>query len=103
MAHETFDDLADIYETTIDWTRRLGNEEAFYRELFDRVGARIVLDAACGTGHHAAMFCSWGMRVEGADISEAMIRRCRQRYGESGDLRWVVRGFDEPIAPPEGF
>ena len=62
-----------------------------------------VLDMACGTGRHAAMFHSWGLRVEGADVSEAMIKRARATFGETEGLRWVVRGFEGPIEAGEPF
>jgi SAM-dependent methyltransferase len=96
-----FDDLADVYEAMIDWPKRLAHEGPFYRRLFDRLGVASVVDVACGTGHHAAMFHQWGLRVEGADLSPAMIERARGRFGEPPGLRWVVRAFDAPIAPAE--
>jgi len=98
-----FDDVTDIYEAMIDWDRRLGNEESFYRSLFERASVRSVVDVACGTGRHAAMFHSWGLRVEGADISPSMIERARTNFGEPRGLRWVVRGFDQPVQPKEPF
>jgi SAM-dependent methyltransferase len=100
---EAFDDLCDAYEAMIDWPRRLANEGPFFRAVFESISCRRVLDAACGTGHHAAMFHSWGLSVEGADVSQHMIQRCRQRHGESNALRWTVRGFDEPVASGERF
>jgi glycine/sarcosine N-methyltransferase len=99
----TFQDLTDVYEAMIDWPKRLGHEEPFYRGLFQQHGVGSVLDAACGTGRHAAMFHDWGLRVVGADISPAMIDRARANFGEPAGLRWVVRGFDEPIASAEPF
>ncbi|MCR4415548.1 MAG: class I SAM-dependent methyltransferase, partial [Thermoguttaceae bacterium] len=98
-----FDDLSDVYEAMIDWPKRLANETPFFRRLFDAVQARSVLDVACGTGHHAAMFHSWGLRVEGADASPRMIERCRARFGESDRLGFVVRSFDQLAAAPEPF
>ncbi len=98
-----FDDLTDAYEAMIDWPKRLGHEGPFYRRLFERAGVRRVVDVACGTGHHAAMFHGWNLRVEGADLSETMIRRARERFGEADGLRWVVRGFDAAIAAAEPF
>ena len=115
-----FDDFADVYEAMIDWPKRLAHEEPFYRRLFDRVGVQSVIDVACGTGHHAAMFCSWGLCVEGADLSPTMIDRARARFGQScgagvspaqaagtaapqqpnaipGNLQWTIRAFDQPI------
>ncbi len=105
MAERSFDDVivAEAYEAMIDWPRRLANETPFYRWIFDRIGAKRVLDAACGAGHHAAMFHQWGLEVEAADVSAAMIARARSAHGEPANLRWVVRGFDQPAAAPEAF
>jgi len=100
-----FDDLTDIYEAMIDWPKRLANEGPFYRRWFQRAGVQSVVDVACGTGRHAAMFHSWAsaLRVEGADISPNMIDRARATFGEPAGLRWAVRGFDEPIHPAKPF
>jgi SAM-dependent methyltransferase len=103
MPAQSFDDLTDVYDALIDWPKRLANEEPFYRWLFGRVGAQRILDAACGTGRHAAMFNAWGLEVEGADLSPAMIERARSQFGESSTLRWAVRGFDQPASTPLPF
>ncbi len=103
MSAARFDDLTDVYEAMIDWPKRLANEEPFYRRLFERIGVRSVVDVACGTGRHAALFRSWNLRVEGSDIAPRMIDRARASFGESPELRWNVRGFQQPIAPPELF
>ena len=102
MPAELFNDLTDVYEAMIDWPKRLAHEEPFYRRLFERVGVRSVADVACGTGRHAAMFHSWQLRVEGSDISPAMIERARGHFGEPPGLRWVVRAFDAPDHPADG-
>jgi SAM-dependent methyltransferase len=93
-----FNDLTQVYEALVDWPKRLANEEPFYRQLFARLRAQSVVDVACGTGHHAAMFSHWGLRVEGADLSADMIETARANFGESQQgLRWMARSFDEPI------
>ena len=97
MAANTFNQLTDIYEAMIDWPKRLAAEEPFYRHWFQQAGVKRVVDVACGTGHHAAMFHDWGLEVEGADLSPAMIEQARAAFGEPPGLRWAVRGFDEPI------
>lgn len=96
-------DLADVYEAMIDWPKRLAREGPFLRRLVDRVGARRALDCACGTGHHAAMLHQWGLEVEGADLSPAMIERARAAHGQPLGLRWVVRPFDVPSPAEELF
>ena len=98
-----FDDLADVYEAMIDWPKRLANEGPFYRSVVDSLTATTVLDTACGTGHHAAMLHRWGLGVEAADISPAMIERARAAFGQPDGLRWVVRGFDEPVGSGNTF
>lgn len=103
MSEDVFSDVTDVYEAMIDWQKRLASEGRFYRSLFDRVGVHRVVDVACGTGRHAAMFHSWGLRVEGADISANMIERARTNFGEPTNLSWVVRGFDQPIHPVEPY
>jgi SAM-dependent methyltransferase len=103
MDSPRFDDLAEIYEAMIDWPKRLANEEPFYRRLFGRIDARRVLDAACGGGRHAAMFHSWGLQVEGADLSPGMLARARALYGEPAGLHWTERSFSAAIEPREPF
>jgi SAM-dependent methyltransferase len=103
MPADIFDDHSWRYEAMVDWPKRLANEAPFYRKLFADAGIRTVLDAACGTGHHAEMFHSWGLSVEAADISKGMIERCRARLGTSDRLRWVVRSFDQPAEPTGTF
>ncbi|MHB8863495.1 MAG: class I SAM-dependent DNA methyltransferase [Pirellulaceae bacterium] len=103
MTAPAFDPLADCYETLIDWPKRLAHEGPFFHRLFAMVEAERVLDAACGTGHHAALFHSWGLRVEGADISASMLAQARLRFGEPTGLRWTCRGFDEPVPVPAAF
>lgn len=92
-----FDQLAHIYEAMIDWPKRLAAEEPFYRQWFEQIRVKRVVDVACGTGRHAAMFHRWGLGVEGADLSPAMIQQARAGFGDPPGLRWAVRGFDEPI------
>jgi SAM-dependent methyltransferase len=98
-----FEDLTGVYEAMIDWPKRLAHEGPFFRRLFEQNAVQSVVDVACGTGHHAAMFHDWGLRVEGADLAEAMIERARANFGQSPTMRWVARGFDQPITPAGSF
>ena len=103
MNNQAFNDLTEVYEALVDWPKRLAHETPFYRTWFERCTAGRVLDCACGTGHHAALFASWGLAVEGADISPNMIARARRTHGESDRLRWTVRGFEQPHPDQQTF
>ena len=52
-----------------------------------------MLDVACGTGHHAAMFHAWGLEVEGADVSAAMLASSATPLRNTGGLHWACRDF----------
>lgn len=92
----SFDVLGEAYDAMIDWEKRLAREAPFYRRIFESAGVKSVLDAACGTGRHAAMFASWGLEVVGADVSAQMIEQCRSRHTSVGNLAFEVRSFTEP-------
>jgi SAM-dependent methyltransferase len=97
MTSGSFDELTDLYESIIDWPKRLANEAPFFRSLFEHGNVRRVADVACGTGRHANLFHSWGLEVQGSDISPDMIKRAREQFGESERLRWKVQGFEHPV------
>ena len=103
MSHPRFDQWTEVYEALVDWPKRLAHEEPFYRQWFEETGARRVLDAACGTGRHAAMFHGWDLDVQGADVSPEMIQLARRQHGQSDSLRWMVRSFDQPVVAQQPF
>jgi len=103
VANNVFDDLTEVFDELVDWPTRLANEGPFYRSLFARIGVRRLVDVACGTGRHAAMFHSWNLHVQAADISPRMLELARSHFGEPPGLHWVVRGFDEPVESAERF
>jgi SAM-dependent methyltransferase len=94
---------AELYDRTIHWEKRLAREAPFFRWLFDRFGLRRILDVACGTGRHAALFHSWGLEVEGSDASAEMIAYATSQFGTPPGLRWRVRDFLQPPTEPESF
>ncbi len=65
-------------------------EEPVVRSMIDASRPGVALDAACGTGRHAAYLHSRGHRVIGVDASPEMLERARARVPEaelrSGDL-----------------
>jgi SAM-dependent methyltransferase len=97
VADAFYDQLGAGYDTLIDWGERLRREAPLYRDLFARHGVRTVLDTACGTGEHAALFASWGLEVTAADLSAEMIAVCRRKYPDL-PVEWVQAGFGETHA-----
>lgn len=97
----TFELGPEIYEQLVNWPRRLEREAPLFRGVFEGCNARSVLDLACGTGHHAAMFAEWGLDVLGVDGSEEMVAFARQTHGETERLRWRF-GRMETVLPELG-
>jgi len=54
-------------------------EQPVVRSILDDVPAGVALDAACGTGRHAAYLASLGHRVIGVDSSPDMLDRARAK------------------------
>ncbi len=87
-ARRFYDLLGAEYDAVIDWPGRLEREGPFYRGVFERHQVRTVLDVACGSGHHAALFASWGLEVTACDPSEAMLGAARAQFGDRG-IEWL--------------
>ena len=86
----------DDYDRMVRWERRLAHELPFVERQLAAVGARRVLDVACGTGRHAIALAQRGYEVTGADLSAGMIERARENAAQAGsDVTFVVAGFGE--------
>jgi SAM-dependent methyltransferase len=74
-----YDALAPMFDVMTDWDARLTAEGPFLQAQLDAVGARRVLDAACGSGGHALWLARQGYEVAGVDVSPVMIDLARQK------------------------
>jgi len=54
-------------------------EQPIVREILDRLPVGVALDAACGTGRHAAYLASLGHTVIGVDSSPGMLALAREK------------------------
>jgi glycine/sarcosine N-methyltransferase len=91
-----YDDFSSDYDRFVDWPGRLAVELPFIEHQLQAVGARHVLDAACGTGVHALALARRGYAVVGADLSPGMIARARANAAAAGvDVPFEVAGFGE--------
>lgn len=87
------------YDRFMDWPARLAAELPFIEEQLEAAGARRVLDAACGTGHHAIALAQAGYQVVGADLSPSMVARARANAAAArADVRFHAAGFGQ-LAP----
>lgn len=82
------------YDRFVNWEGRLALELPFLEEALRSVGARRVLDAACGTGRHAVALAQRGFEVVGADLSPEMVARAHAHAEVTGaPVRFAVAGF----------
>jgi glycine/sarcosine N-methyltransferase len=105
---DLWDTLSEEYDRFVDWEQRLAREMPFLEQALASVGARRVLDAACGTGHHAIALAQKGYQAVGADVSAGMVRRAREnadlaeaavefRQAPLGSLRQTVEGHFDAV------
>ena len=91
-----YDDFSADYDRFVDWPARLAVELPFVERQLQALGARRVLDAACGTGMHAVALAQRGYEVAGADLSAGMIERAQMNAAAAGvEVRFEVAGFGE--------
>lgn len=89
-----YDALAADYDRFVNWEGRLAHELPFFDRLFAGREGLDVLDAACGTGHHAIALARGGHRVVGADLSRSMVERARENAAAAGaDVTFAVAGL----------
>jgi glycine/sarcosine N-methyltransferase len=89
-----YDSLASDYDRFVNWEGRLAHELPFLGRLFAGHGVVRVLDAACGTGHHAIALAKQGYQAMGADLSAAMIEQARRNAAAAGvQVGFAVAGF----------
>jgi SAM-dependent methyltransferase len=72
-----YDDFSADYDRFMNWPARLAAEMPFIEGQLQAIGARRVLDVACGTGMHAVALAQRGYSVAGADFSTGMVERAR--------------------------
>ena len=94
-----YDALAVDYDRFVNWEGRLSHELPFFVSLFEEYGVRRVLDAACGTGHHAIALAQEGYQVVGGDLSAPMIEKAGENAAAQGvDVEFTVAGLGEYAA-----
>ena len=99
-----YDALASDYDRFVNWEGRLAHELPFLERLFASHDVRRVLDAACGTGHHAIALARRGYEAVGADLSAAMIEQARRNAAAAGaQVGFSVAGFGGLAALGETF
>ncbi|NUR78786.1 MAG: class I SAM-dependent methyltransferase [Thermoleophilia bacterium] len=74
---EGYDSWAPSYDEP--GNQLLEIEQPIVREILDGMPIGVALDAACGTGRHAAYLASLGHTVIGVDSSPGMLARAREK------------------------
>ena len=96
-----YDDFSSDYDRFVNWPGRLELELPFLEKQLRAVGAKRVLDAACGTGMHAIALAKLGFDIVGADLSEKMVEKSEANAKEAGvsvsfktaGFRWLSETF----------
>ncbi len=91
-----YDQFSADYDRFVNWSNRLAFERPFLESRLQSVGARRVLDTACGTGQHSIALARAGYQVVGSDLSANMIEVARRNAAQAGaEVEFLVAGFGE--------
>lgn len=77
-----FQALAPLYDRSFSWNERQKYEIPFLVKNFKKRGVKTVLDIGCGTGNHSLALAKAGFEVLGIDITNEMLKVCRQKLAE---------------------
>jgi SAM-dependent methyltransferase len=92
------------YDRFVDWKGRLAHELPFFDRLFRQHRVRRVLDAACGTGHHAIALAQRGYEVAGADLSRTMVERAGENAAVANvSVAFHLAGFGQLASLGEAY
>jgi len=97
---EIYKTEGDKYEALIAREDHQGNILKSLREITP-LEDRIVLDLGTGTGRLACLLAPHVARIRAFDISEEMLRVCRQKFTASGLTNWQVDVADHRQLPVE--
>jgi glycine/sarcosine N-methyltransferase len=91
-----YDSFSSDYDRFMNWPARLSAEVPFLERQLREAGARRVLDAACGTGHHAIALSKLGFDAAGADLSPNMVAQAQENARAAGQkIEFKQAGFGE--------
>ncbi|MCL4270992.1 MAG: methyltransferase domain-containing protein [Anaerolineales bacterium] len=95
---EIYKNEGDKYEALIAREDHQGNILKALREITPLEG-RIVLDLGAGTGRLAGLLAQYVTRIHAFDISDEMLRVCREKFLASGLINWQVDLADHRKLP----
>jgi len=95
---EIYKNEGDKYEALIAREDHQGNILKALREITPLEG-RIVLDLGAGTGRLAGLLAQYVTRIHAFDISDEMLRVCREKFLASGLTNWQVDLADHRKLP----
>jgi SAM-dependent methyltransferase len=78
------------------------DELAFYREVVGRDG-QPALDLGCGAGRLLVPLLAAGLDVDGCDVSEDMLVRCREQAARQGLAPRLYRQAMHDLDPPRAY
>ena len=92
-----FHPTASVYDIVYDHVDYAEHASVIERVIEERFpGAASLLDVACGTGRHLALFRERFDHVEGSDVDPAMLQVARARLGDvplhEADMRTIALG-----------
>jgi glycine/sarcosine N-methyltransferase len=91
-----YDTFSVDYDRFVNWKNRLAVEMPFLERQLKEVGAKRVLDSACGTGMHAIALAQARFETTGADFSAGMVDQARVNANTAGiAVQFEVAGFGE--------
>lgn len=100
-----YHELAPHYDKMTRFQERFKPEGKVLQEWIKRYEFKSALDVACGTGLHAIILSTLGIKVVGSDISRDMLKQARYNSARAGvKVKWVSASMQEvALKVPQKF
>jgi glycine/sarcosine N-methyltransferase len=93
---EFYHELALCYDQMTRFQDRFNSEEKVMMEWIKRYEFRSALDVGCGTGLHAIILTTLGIRVVGSDSSRDMLKQASHNAVQAdAKVKWITASMQE--------
>lgn len=90
-----YDQIADSYDEMTRFEQRFQNEKQIVQGWFDKLHFQSAIDVACGTGLHAILLASLGVKTTGVDISAKMLKIARKNATRTDkNISWIKSSME---------
>jgi ubiquinone/menaquinone biosynthesis C-methylase UbiE len=81
---------SDYYDNADSWVYVFWNDDSDFRQMFNQLDTRIIVELACGRGRHSWQMRDWPNRKILVDMVPDNVDYCRRRFRGYSDVTFIA-------------